>query len=182
MQKAKSLVGLDKVIFNDKKKSIRFTQEGMGLDLGGIAKGYAADLAALEVSKYNIKSGMLNLGGNIRFLPLMPKNKTNYLVAIKSPENSNKSSGIVLEIKSNLAVSTSGNYERFVWQDNKKIGHIMVPAVVKSPRKKYRSVSVIAQNAVTADWLSTAIFVSGNAKFIEKVESKLPGTKVVIIE
>ena len=182
LQKAKSLVGLDKVIFNDKKKSIRFTQDGMGFDLGGIAKGYAADLAALEVSKYNIKSGMLNLGGNIRFLPLMPKNKTNYLVAIKSPENSNKSSGIVLEIKSNLAVSTSGNYERFVWQDNKKIGHIMIPAVVKSPRKKYRSVSVIAQNAVTADWLSTAIFVSGNAKFIEKVESKLPGTKVVVIE
>jgi thiamine biosynthesis lipoprotein len=101
LQKVKSLVGLDKVIFNDKKKSIRFTLDGMGLDLGGIAKGYAADLAASKVSKYNIKTGMVNLGGNIRFLPIMPNGKKHYLVSVKSPNNSNDSSGIILKIKGN---------------------------------------------------------------------------------
>ena len=182
LQKVKSLVGLDKVIFNDKKKSIRFTLEGMGLDLGGIAKGYAADLAASKVSKYNIKTGMVNLGGNIRFLPIMPNGKKHYLVSIKSPNNSNDSSGIILKIKGNSAVSTSGNYERYVKQGKKKVGHIMIPNVVKNRKRKFSSVTVVAQNAVTADWLSTAIFVSGNDQFIKKVESKLPGTFVTVIE
>ena len=182
LQKVKSLVGLDKVVFNEKKKSIRFTLEGMGLDLGGIAKGYAADLAASKLSKYNIKTGMVNLGGNIRFLPIMPNGKKHYLVSIKSPNNSNDSSGIILKIKGNSAVSTSGNYERYVWQGKKKVGHIMIPNVVKNRKRKFSSVTVVAQNAVTADWLSTAIFVSGNDQFIKKVESKLPGTFVTVIE
>jgi thiamine biosynthesis lipoprotein len=182
LEKAKNLVGLNKVIFNDKNKSIKFTLEGMALDLGGIAKGYAIDLAAKNLSKYNITSGMINLGGNILFLPIMPKGKKEYLVSIKSPDNSNSPSNIILKIKENNAVSTSGNYERFVWQDKKKIGHIMIPSTVKTRKKKFSSVSVIAPKAVTSDWLSTAIFVSGNYDFIKKVKTQLPNTFVTVLE
>jgi thiamine biosynthesis lipoprotein ApbE len=58
----------------------------------------------------------------------------------------------------------------------------MIPNVVKNRKRNFSSVTVVAQNAVTADWLSTAMFVSGNDQFIKKVESKLPGTFVTVIE
>ena len=62
---ASAVVGLDKVVFNDAERSVYFTVPGMSIDLGGIAKGYAADLAAERAEKNGAGSGAVNLGGNI---------------------------------------------------------------------------------------------------------------------
>ncbi len=166
LQTAKKLVGLDKVEFNDADRTVFFTVPGMSIDLGGIAKGYAADLALKNC--YNMPGLVVNLGGNLRFSAL-PPGVDNYPVAIRNPLNTQE---ICLEFTlTHGAVSTSGSYERYVKIDGRQYSHIMNPATAQ-PVSGILSVTVVAENAVTADYLSTAIFIGG-AELAEKLSQTL---------
>lgn len=169
-------VGFDKLILDGRRRSIRFKVPGMALDLGGIAKGYAADLAAAAIVRSGITAGVVDLGGNLRFLPRPPPGRSCYRVAIRDPRNPGGTLPELLEIRPGRAVSTSGDYERFVVLDGKRRGHIISPKTGIPGGGP--AVSVVADTALDADVLSTSC-VLGGPPVAETLRKLYPGIQMV---
>lgn len=174
---ARRLIGLERVHFNDDARTVQFTVKGMSFDLGGIAKGYAVDLAAAAVLTTGISRGLINLGGNMYCLPDPPPGKKNYRIGITNPLDKKTGCGVV-EGK-DIALATSGNYERYVMIDGIQYTHIMN---VKTgvPVKDMLAVTVMTSYAVDADFLSTSIFING-PEFAKEVCKNFNHTQVLII-
>ena len=172
-------VGLDKVQFNDEKHTVHFTTNGMYLDFGGIAKGYACDMiaAALLVSS-GIETYLLDFGGNICVSQKPPPDKKAFSIGIRDP-NATDSLITTKQLKG-VTIATSGNYERSRVIDGQRVGHIMDP---KSGRPGYffKSVTAITPEGYQADALSTAIFIGGQP-LAEKVKRRIPETSFLIVE
>ena len=172
---ARKLVGLDLVRFDDAARSVFFTRPGMAIDLGGIAKGYAADLAAAAAVRNGVRSGVIDLGGNLRFLPEPPPGAAGYTVAIRRPDGSGRVAEGGFTAPPGSAVSTSGSYERYILYRGRRMGHLIDPAT-GYPGERRGSVTASAPDAVTADWLSSAVFLRGGA-LAEKLRHALPGVE-----
>ena len=165
------------VILDTHTQSVRFTKKGVLLDLGGIAKGYAVDQGIAILKKHNITSAHLSAGGDMRLLG--DKQGSPWIIGIKNPRDESKQS-IVLPL-SDAAVSTSGDYERF-YMDEKgdRVHHILSPKTGK-PVKGMMSVTVLANDAITSDGLSTAIFVLGVKEGLALI-NKLKGIDAILID
>lgn len=172
IEKNLALTGLDKIIFDDQKRSVFFTVKGMQLDLGGIAKGYAVDRAMNAVSA-QARRIIIDLGGNLK---LRDQTGQNFNIGIYDPLHPNRIER-TLELGGS-ALSTSGGYERFVTINNRRYSHIIDPAS-GHPADKYLAVTVITPLAVRADWMSTAIFIRG-AELARELVKKYPHTTVFI--
>jgi thiamine biosynthesis lipoprotein len=150
------LVGSDKIILNESDQTIRFKLNGMKIDLGAIAKGYALDCAVKKLKSAGIKSSLINAGGQIYCLG-------DYLskpwkIGITSADN--KKILTTLEIE-NKSVSTSGNYRQNFLENNISYGHIIDPRSGYPVKNDITSVTIIAPDGLSADALSTAFFVLG---------------------
>ena len=170
-------VGLDKLEWDDARRAVRFKLPGMALDLGGIAKGYALDLAAAAVRELGVHSGVIDLGGNLYLLPEPPPGRESYRIGIRSPSGKGDS-GEVLELKGPCAVSTSGSYERFVVLAGRRYGHVVDPATGDAPYLD-RSATAVAPTGIEADWLSSAAFLRGE-QLIPQLKNSVPGAVVVV--
>ena len=179
IETAKKLVGLEKVIFNDADRSVRFSGKGIGIDLGGIAKGYALDKAREKVLRHGVDAGILDLGGNIFCLPkpIPGKGHDAYRIGIRNPLNKNQIMTVVL--MRDAAIATSGDYERYVVINGKHYTHIM-DAKTGHPASDMLSVSVIAPKGIDSDALSTSIFLKG-APLAEKIRLANPAIQVLIV-
>ena len=179
IEEAKKLVGLDKVVFHDSDRTVRFSVEGIGIDLGGIAKGYALDKAGKKVMLLGVNTGILDLGGNLFCLPNPPpgKKRDAYRIGIRNPLNKNQIMTVVS--MRGAAIATSGDYERYVVIDGRHYTHIM-DAKTGCPVSNMLSVSVIAPKGVDSDALSTSIFLKG-AVLARKVREENPAIQILII-
>ncbi|OGV35803.1 MAG: hypothetical protein A2020_08595 [Lentisphaerae bacterium GWF2_45_14] len=177
VKKALSKVGLEKVIFDDNAKTVRFTVKGMSFDLGGIAKGFAVDLATKSAELVGIKTGIINLGGNIRCLPVPPKGRGAFGIGIRNPLDKNEICGKISLVGASTA--TSGNYERYVEIGGKQYTHIM-DVRTGLPVSGMLSVTIVTPLALYADILSTSIFIKG-PEFGKEVARRIPGTSVLVI-
>ena len=136
---------------------------GMGLDLGGIAKGYAADKLCALLGTYGVKSAMLSLGGNVSVLGTKPDG-SNWRIGIRNPKDA---SGIVGVVEaSDCAIVTSGSYQRYFEADGKRYHHILDPDTGYPADGGLASVTIMTANGTRADALSTALFVMGEADAI----------------
>tara|TARA_R110002074_G_scaffold328305_1_gene498800 strand:- start:331 stop:1317 length:987 start_codon:yes stop_codon:yes gene_type:complete len=157
IQKNLDLFHYQNILLDDEKHSVRFTKKGILLDLGGIAKGYSVDQGIAILKKHGITSAHLSAGGDMRLLG--DKRGAPWIIGIKNPRDESKQS-IVLPL-SNTAVSTSGDYERFFMDEKgERVHHILSPKTGK-PVKGMMSVTILANDAITSDGLSTAVFVLG---------------------
>ncbi len=133
-----------------------FLVPGMVIDLGGLAVGYALDKAADILKTAGIKQALIDAGGDI----ICFGDKA-YSIGIKNP----KAEGIIKSIYiKNQAISTSGNYEKFIEKDNQKYTHIINPKTgqpIAESRTGLTSVTIIADKCVDADAYATAVFVLG---------------------
>ena len=155
--------------------------EGMGIDLGAIAKGYtSARLMDVFVS-YDIASAIVSLGGNVQALGNKPDG-TKWRVAVEDPfsEEGDSYAGI-LEI-TDQAVITSGAYERYFEQDGKRYHHIIDPATGYPAENGLASVTVVSQDGALADALSTALFVMGKDKALAYWKEHADEFNVILIE
>jgi thiamine biosynthesis lipoprotein len=190
LAEARSKVGYEKVILDVNETTVRFAVEGMKLDLGGIAKGYAIDKAVEAMQNCGATAGLVDVGGNIRCFG-KPKDKPYWRIGLQDP-NENLGSRIsdfgfpaeagkpLLVLKLNdAAVATSGHYRRFAQIQGKKYSHI-IDTTTGSSSDKLASVTIIAKDATTADALSTAVIVLGAEKGLALIE-KLPETKAILI-
>ncbi len=147
------------------KKIIFHKQDGMMIDFGAVAKGFAGDEAVKILELFGIKSAILDLGGNIVALGAKPDG-TEWNVGIKNPwDGENPVAGIKIK---NQCVVTSGGYERFfVGADGKKYIHIFDGKTGFPAENELESVSVVSESGAYADSLSTALFVMGTEKAID---------------
>ena len=151
----------------------------MSLDLGAIAKGFAADIAVDEMKKAGAIGGLVDIGGQIGCFGLTEK-KGKWIVGIQNPAKSEDNQIIAKLALSDAAVSTSGNYERFYKIGDNRFSHIFNPATEKSA-DQLSSVTIIASNGTEADALATAVSVLGAEKGLELIE-KTENTEAVIIK
>ena len=172
-------VGLDKVVFDDEAKTVRFTVDGMSIDVGGIAKGYAVDKAIEAVQGLGVTQGIIDLGGNLYCLSVPPPKRDTYVIGIRNPFQPDADPVVAVPFKG-MAIATSGDYERYVTIDGKRYAHIMNVKTGK-PVTGMAAVTVIAKKAIITDLLSTSIFINGG-KHLEELAKAFPDIKVLIVK
>lgn len=145
----------------------------MKLNFGSLAKGFILDSLSNYFIKHDIKSGIINAGGDIKIFGQQKAIR----IGIQHPRAKMGEIIATLKIK-NKSVVTSGDYERYVEIDSLQYHHILNPKT-GYPARKSISVTVIAENALTADAYSTAIFLSGPEKGI-KLANSIETLEVII--
>ncbi len=134
--------------------------EGMELDFGATAKGFASDLCATYLKEQGVKSALLDFGGNVYTIGDNKEGEM-WKIGIRDPwdETAQNFAG-VLE-STNEAVITSGSYERYFEQDGVRYHHIMDGTTGMPAQSGLVSVTIVCESGVKADGLSTALFVMG---------------------
>lgn len=158
------------------RNTVRFLREGMGIDLGGIAAGYAADRAVERLQGMGVKDALVDIGGDCYCLGASAGG-TPWRVAVRHPRRD----GIltILDL-SDAAVTTSGDYEDFFVEDGKRYSHIFDPGTERPAERGVVSATVIAPSCTAADAIATALIVLGEEKGIELV-GKLSGTECILV-
>ena len=160
----------------DPEGKVLLKKEGMAIDLGGIAKGYAVDRAFGVLRSLGYKNLIVNAGGDLRVGGL--KNNQPWSIGIQNPRESKK---ILARISvSDMAVATSGDYEKFFNYEGKRYHHIFNPKD-GFPTEGCQSVTIITKDCITADGLATAVFVLGAEKGYSLCQ-KLEGVKCLIVD
>ncbi|MDP4145153.1 MAG: FAD:protein FMN transferase [Bacillota bacterium] len=172
IKEAQELIGHRDIIIDDRTSSIKLAKYGQKIDLGGIAKGFAAD-RAVEIYKNNgINSAFINIGGNVLVLGNKPDG-TSWNIGIQNPlETRGECIGAVAV--SDKTVVTSGDYVRYFEKNNVRYHHILDPRTGYPSSSEVMSVTVIGESSIDADAVSTAAFILGleeGMKFIESMES-----------
>ncbi|MHC4665676.1 MAG: FAD:protein FMN transferase [Planctomycetota bacterium] len=183
LQQARSKVGYEKLLLDANEMSVRFAVDGMRLDLGGIAKGYAIDKAIEAMHKGGALGGMVDIGGDIRCFGVPTKGKTNWLIGLQDPNKAQDwlatgETSLVLKLRDD-AIATSGDYRRFVLIDGQKYSHIVNMKTGRGS-KALSSVTIICKSAIDVDALATAVSVMGAEKGLALIE-KLPDTEAILI-
>jgi FAD:protein FMN transferase len=137
-------------------KKARISKKGVELDLGGIGKGYAAQKVLEYFYLQNIKSVLVDAAGNMA-ISEPPSDNLFWKIGLEHPLNINPLNSKLLNLK-NCAISTSGDAYQFVEIGNKRYSHIINPKTGLGLGAR-KQVTVIADNAAKADWLSTAITI-----------------------
>lgn len=169
IQKARALVDYKKLELHEEKGTARLQEKGMSIDLGGIAKGYAADEVRKVYQKYGIENGLINLGASSMYaVGVNGKNKP-WAVGIKHPRKEDNSIYLGIVHLKEESLSTSGDYERFFIADGKRYHHILDPATGYPADSGVMSDTIIvdgtiADGGMLADLLTTAVFVMGPEK------------------
>ncbi|MDR1932613.1 MAG: FAD:protein FMN transferase [Spirochaetales bacterium] len=149
-----------KVSLDTAAGTIFLQEQGMALDLGAIAKGYAADEAARVIREAGIKRGIIDFGGNILLIGARPDGKP-WRVGVQSP-GAPRGEFLGVLTASDAAVVSSGVYERFfTGEDGQPYHHILDTATGFPVRNGLASVTVVTGSSRTADALSTTLFALG---------------------
>ena len=175
MEEAISLVGYQRIILEGNQ--IRLEKEGMQIDLGGIAKGYAVDKAIEALKKNSIKRALVNAGGDLYALGTDPQGEK-WQIGVQDPREEDKIIDII-KVK-DKAVATSGDYRRYFTLEGKRFSHIVNPKTGLTVQDVPMSVTIIGPDATTTDALSTGVFVLGPEEGMKLIES-LPEVEGMII-
>lgn len=163
------LVDYNKLSLNRENLTAKLEMEGMIVDLGAIAKGYAADEVASILRKNGVKHAIINLGGNILVIG-SNINGAPWKIGIQDPyDTRNEYLGIVEVV--DKTVVTSGIYERYLEVDGKRYHHILDPATGYPADNGLASVSIITSKSIDGDGLSTSTFLLGLEKGLELIEN-----------
>jgi len=163
IQEALELIDYREVEINREEGTVFLKRAGMALDLGAIAKGYMADEAAKLLLDKGVNSGIIDLSGNIF---AMGERKISFgksaywRIGVQDPRADRGNFLGILNVK-NKSVVTSGTYERFFYEDGKRYHHIFSPANGFPVENNLLSVTIVSDNSIDGDALSTAAFVLG---------------------
>ena len=172
------LISLANIVLDDKAGTVFLKQEGMQIDVGGIGKGFTADLVVDVMQVAGATAGVVALSGDIKAFGRMP-DQERFVFGIQHPR---KEQGHILgriELE-NEAVSTAGDYQRYIMKDGIRYHHILDPVTLQ-PARGCQSVTIIANDGVMADGLDTGIFVMGLEKGMALIES-LSNVEGVIVD
>ncbi len=168
---AKAKVGFGKLTLDETEHTVRFGVRGMKIDFGGIAKGFALSKAIAVVKRHELKSYLIDLGGNIYCSEKAPQRRDSYTIGIRNPRAGGENVGVVS--MSDCCIATSGDYERYRVIAGKKVGHLMDPRTGQpcGGAEGLGGVTVVVRNPTLSDVYSTTAFVGG-----EEVAKRLAET------
>ncbi|MBI5562647.1 MAG: FAD:protein FMN transferase [Deltaproteobacteria bacterium] len=176
INKARRLIDYRKIELDEKKKTVYLKEPGMAIGLGGIAKGYAVDMAMQTLYKMGVRNAIVKAGGDMRVQGVSDAGP--WEIGVKHPREKGR---LIAKLKlSGVSISTSGDYERFFIKDGVLYHHIMDPKTGR-PATGAQSVTILAPDTMTTDALSTAIFVMGPDEGMKLVE-RLNGVEAVIVD
>lgn len=143
-------------------RTVRFAREGVRIDLGGIAKGYAVDRGIAVLQAHGIHRALVSAGGDSRIIG--DRFGKPWVVGIRHPDRKDE---VIARIPlEDAAISTSGDYERYFDEDGVRYHHILDPKTGRSA-SKVRSATIIGPTATRTDGLSKTAFVLGPERAIE---------------
>jgi thiamine biosynthesis lipoprotein len=167
LAKAQALVGWENVRLDPARRTAELLRPGMKLDLGGIAKGFAAGEAHAVLKAHGVDRALVAAAGDI-VVSGPPPGRDGWRIGI-APLDPTRPPERVLVLH-DAAVSTSGDAERFVVIDGRRYGHIIDPRTGEGIIRR-ASVTVVARDGATADSLATAAFVLGPERGMTLVEA-----------
>ncbi|MBC2581803.1 FAD:protein FMN transferase [Clostridium sp. DJ247] len=178
------MVGYNYISINEADNSVMLQKQGMAIDLGGIAKGFTADEILKIFNKYEIKKGLIDLGGSSIYAIGTNANDNVWSIGIKHPRNEDSQSYLGITKISNQALSTSGDYERYFIMNDKRYHHILNPANGYPADTGVMSNTIVVDSSVPdcnmlADLLTTIVFILGPDEGI-KFASSIPGVSCEI--
>jgi thiamine biosynthesis lipoprotein len=178
LQAALALVNWRDVLLDREAGTVFLRRPGMALDLGAIAKGYAADEAAALIKKRGIYRGIIDLGGNILALGERSGRRP-WRIGVQAPDRERGDYLGVLLVR-NKSVVTSGVYERYFQSGDSQYHHILSTQTGYPVDNGLLSVTIIADFSIDADGLSTTVFALGYEKGRALIES-LPGAEALFV-
>lgn len=162
------LVNFQNLLLAKDKKQAKLLKENMIVDLGAIAKGYAADEVAKVLRETGINHAIINLGGNILTLNAKPDGSP-WRLGLQNPYKPRGDYMGIVKLK-NQALVSSGTYEKYFEANGKRYHHILDPQTGYPAENNLISVSIITEKSLDADALSTTIFLLGLDKGMDLVE------------
>lgn len=174
----KALPGINyrHILLDAQKRTVKFSQPGVRIDLGGIGKGYAVDNCIALLKQRGIAHALVTAGGDSRVIG--DKDGHPWMVGIRDPRRKDNVVAVIPLI--NSAISTSGDYERFFEANGVRYHHIINPKTGHSASGVH-SATVIGPDATTTDGLSKPVFILGPEKGLALINS-IPGVDAVIID
>ncbi len=171
----RAAIGYRHLLLDAHARTLRFGRAGMRIDLGGFAKGHAVDGSIAILQRMGIRHAIVSAGGDSRVLG--DKLGQPWMVAIRDPRDADAVVAVLpLE---DVAISTSGDYERFFESGGVRCHHLIDPATGASPTG-VRSVTILADDGLTSEALSKSVFVLGVERGLALVEAQAGCDAVVI--
>jgi FAD:protein FMN transferase len=168
-------VNYQHVVLDAKTQTVKFTQPGVRIDLGGIAKGYAVDRGIALLQAKGIAHAMVTAGGDSRVIG--DRFGRPWIIGIRHPDDKEK---MIAKIPlADTAFSTSGDYERYFDENGQRYHHIIDPKTGHSA-SKVRSATVIAPTATQTDGLSKTAFVLGPDEAM-RIYNKLKDVDAILV-
>lgn len=171
------LINYKNILLNEDRYTVFLAKKGMRIGFGGIGKGYAAERAKQAMQLHGIESGVVNASGDLATWGLQPNGKQ-WTIAIANPNCSHEAFSY-MEI-SNMAVATSGNYEKYVMIGEKKYSHTINPRT-GLPISGIKSVTIITTNAELADALATPVTIMGISAGLDLI-NQMNNIEAIIID
>ncbi|HED24620.1 MAG TPA: FAD:protein FMN transferase, partial [Firmicutes bacterium] len=165
---------LDQVIVDTEKNTVFLTDPRMSLDVGAVAKGFATETVAKEIEAAGLTAGVISAGGNVRLIGVPPEEERDrWGIGVQDPDASifggDEKLLDVIYLKSG-SVDTSGDYQRYYIVDGKTYHHLIDPQTLM-PAEHFRVVTVAAESAAVADFMSTSLFLLPLEQSIALAES-----------
>jgi len=177
LQAALQAVGYQHLELDENGKTARLLRPNMRLDLGGIAKGYAADEALEKLAEHGVRAALVDASGDLA-VGAPPPGKAGWRIGVAPLEAEGKPSRLIL-VK-NAGVATSGDAFQFVEIDGKRYSHIVDPRTGLGLTTR-SSVTVIAPDGMTADSLASAVSVLGPGQGIERIEKTCNAEAIFVV-
>ena len=156
LKAASAHIDFDTVVLDGEKKTVFFSDPDLTLDIGAVAKGYAADAVAALLYE-TMPCFLLSLGGNVYVGNPPMDGRANWAVGVQNPDVTQSGTMDILDVHDKTVV-TSGDYWRYYTVDGQRYHHIIDPETLM-PSQKMVSVTILCQDSILADFLSTALFV-----------------------
>jgi thiamine biosynthesis lipoprotein len=171
------LINYRNIIMDEAKCTVMLKEEGMRIGFGGIGKGYAAERAKQVLKERGVKSGIVNAAGDLSAWGRQPDGKE-WTIGIADPDSARHPFSYINI--TDMAIATSGNYEKFVMIGGKKYSHTIDPKT-GLPVQGIKSVTIISPNAEIADAMATPVMIMGIKVGLDMV-NQVKGLECIIID
>ena len=174
IEEAQAHTSMDQIILDEEASTVFLEDENMSLDLGAIAKGFAADIVGDELIDMGFESGVIMSGGNWKVLgPPMEEDRDYWIVGVQDPDQPHMASDEAVLERIQLqdqSIDTSGDYERYAMIDDERIHHI-IDVETGRPAEHHRGVTVVADESLITEYLTTELFLLPFEDGLSLVES-----------
>ncbi len=171
------LINYRNIILDEKKLTVFLAEKGMRIGFGGIGKGYGAEMAKRIMRQNGVASGVVNASGDLTTWGRRPDG-SDWTIGLADPDAKDQPFSYLTII--DMAVATSGDYEKFVMIDGRRYSHTINPKT-GLPVTGLRSVTIISPNAELSDALATPVYVMGPRVGLNLID-QIKGVACVIID